>query len=432
MAMPTTPPGILTELRDTRGRRRGIAFALVTAVALAHLLAASGTATARSDATDPALSHDSGFAAFVEALRPEALKQGVSRAAWQRALPYLAWRPEILPRISAQPEHTRSTGAYVRALVSPARIAAGRAALTAHGDTLAAVESRTGVDRHVLLAIWGIETNYGATTGGHNVLAALATLAYADPRRAAFWRRELIAALAIVSSGDIAPEAMSGSWAGAMGLTQFMPSTYRRHAVDFDGDNRRDIWRSPADALASAANYLRRSGWQSGAPWTIEMTLPAGFDFDHADPSATLPLEAWQLIGLTRPAGRAWPQSAELFRLLLPAGAQGPALLVGANHRAILRYNASTSYALSVGLLADALRGAPPLAASWPLEDRGLGREERRELQERLLALGHDTGGVDAVLGRQTRAAIRAFQRANGLPIDGHPSARLLSILRGQ
>ena len=192
------------------------------------------------------------------------------------------------------------------------------------------------------------------------------------------------------------------------------------------------MWDSPGDALASAAAYLARSGWRRGAPWLLEARLPEDFDFAHADPGRRLPVEAWQMLRIAPAGSRGFPQTDDLFALLLPAGAQGPALLAGTNHRVIRRYNASTSYQLAVGLLADAIAKRPGLAAAWPAEDKGLGREERIELQERLNALGHDPGGIDAVLGSQTRRAIRAFQRTKGLPADGYPSPALLQVLRAE
>jgi membrane-bound lytic murein transglycosylase B len=223
---------------------------------------------------------------------------------------------------------------------------------------------------------------------------------------------------------------MLGSWAGAMGHTQFMPTTYLAHAVDLDGDGKRDIWGNVGDALASTANYLKVSGWLAAAPWGFEVALPAGFDYGLSAPGRAKRLAEWQALGLSRPAGEAWPATTAELQLMLPAGARGPAFLTSASLRALLRYNASLAYALAVGLLADRLAGKPGVAASWPTGERALSRAEREELQSILTGLGHDTGGVDGIIGSGTRHAIRAYQRARALPEDGFPSSELLLRLR--
>jgi lytic murein transglycosylase len=258
---------------------------------------------------------------------------------------------------------------------------------------------------------------------------SLATLAIGDPRRPQFWRAELLTALAILERGDIAPERMIGSWAGAMGHTQFMPSSFVAHAVDLDGDGRRDIWGSIPDALGSTAAYMKAAQWVTGEAWGAEVVLPAGLDLAHAAPGVTKPLADWQKLGLTVPAGSDWPRLGP-SGLVLPAGAKGPAFLVGANFRAILRYNNAVPYALAVGHLADRLAGGPGLAGIWPTDDPPLSRSGREELQRRLAGLGYPVGAADGIIGDQTRTAIRAYQARRGLPADGWAGERLLERLR--
>ncbi len=366
---------------------------------------------------------------LIATLEGEARKAGVAQATVRRLLTGIERDPDVLGFASAQTEHERTAGQYVTLLVSNERIEVGRARAAEQAVTLAAVEARYGVDRNTLAGLWGVETRFGAATGTRPVIRALATLAMEDPRRPAFWRTELLQALRIVERGDIAPEQMLGSWAGAMGQTQFMPSTFNRYGVDFDGDGRRDLWGSTADALASAANYLAQSGWQRGESWGFEVVIPAGFDFALSDPANTRPLAFWFARGLARPGGVSLPPSLLDHRLLLPAGATGPAFLVNRNFTALLRYNPAVPYALAVGHLGDRLAGGPPIATPWPVEP-ALSQADRQELQRRLAGLGHDVGGVDGIIGSLTRAAIRSYQGANGLPADGHPGAALLARLR--
>ena len=370
------------------------------------------------------------FAQVLAQVRAEAVAKGVSQALLDKVLAGVLPDPDVPALLNRQPEHERTVGHYVTGLVSQARIDNGRARLAELAEMPAALETLHGVDRHVVVAIWGVETSYGIGQGERSVIRSLATLAAVDPRRPQFWRAELVAALRILQNGDISPERMTGSWAGAMGHTQFMPTTYLQHAVDFDRDGKRDIWGNVGDALASAAGYLRASGWVSGQPWGFEVELPAGFDYAHSAPGRAKRAADWQVLGVSRLAGLPWPATSGDLALILPAGAKGPAFLVGPNFRAILRYNASQSYALSIGLLADALASGQPPAVRWPDGDKALSRTEREELQTLLSRLGHDIGGVDGIIGGQTRAAIRAVQRAHGLAEDGHPSAELLGRLR--
>jgi membrane-bound lytic murein transglycosylase B len=289
------------------------------------------------------------------------------------------------------------------------------------------------VDRQVLVSVWGMESNFGQFQGSKSVIRSLATLAY-EGRRPQFAQDQLIAALQILQNGDIQPEAMRGSWAGAMGQTQFIPTTYNTHAVDFDGDGRRDIWNSTPDALASTAHYLQSSGWKRGQPWGFEVQVPAGFDFWLADGSLRKPVSEWLQLGVKLPAGTQLPANSNQLSaaLLLPAGARGPAFLVLDNFRAILKYNNSSSYALAVSLLGDRFSGWGFIAGSWPKEDLPLSRSERMELQHLLNASGHDAGNADGIIGANTRKAIRNAQQGLGWPADGYPTHKLLESLRQQ
>lgn len=293
---------------------------------------------------------------------------------------------------------------------------------------LDAAARQHGVPPEIVVAIWGMESNYGANYGDIPTIDALATLGF-DGRRGAWARGQLIAALRILQSGDIARERMIGSWAGAMGQTQFLPSVYLAHAVDADGDGRRDIWGSMADVVASTANFLRHEGWRPGQPWGAEVQLPAGFDVGRADGALRQSASQWAAEGVRRIDGAPLPDLPEAA-LLLPAGARGPAFLVGPNFRTLLRYNNATSYALGVGLLAQRLAGGPGVQAAWPRDLRPLRRDELRALQEALNAQGFDSGTPDGVAGSATRGAIRRFQRSAGLPADGFPTHELLQRLQ--
>ncbi|KJS24677.1 MAG: murein transglycosylase, partial [Pseudomonas sp. BRH_c35] len=301
-----------------------------------------------------------------------------------------------------------------------------RRLLSEHATTLDQIEARYGVDRETLVAVWGLESSFGQIMGDKSVIRSLATLAH-EGRRPAFAKSQLIAALDILQHGDVAPQRMRGSWAGAMGQTQFIPTTYNTHAVDFDGDGKRDIWNSSADALASAAHYLQASGWKQGKAWGFEVELPEGFDYALADTEIRKPLAEWRRLGLRNLPGDQEEASASL---LLPAGHRGPAFLIMDNFRAILRYNNSSAYALAIGLLAENFQGKGEVAGSWPRGEQPLSRSERLELQERLVAQGFDPGTPDGIIGANTRKAIRGFQQRLGWPADGHPTQELLGRLR--
>ncbi len=361
-------------------------------------------------------------------LRSDAIAAGIDADLFDRTFAGITLDPKVIAADNSQPEFTRPVWEYIDGAVSVSRIAQGRLLKAQHRPTLKAIRSTYAVDHEVLIAIWGMESNYGSNIGSHNVIRSLATLAY-DGRRQVFWRTQLLAALQILQAGDGPQQGLIGSWAGAMGQTQFMPTTFNQHAVDFDGDGHRDLWRSAPDALASAAHYLQASGWQNGQPWGFEVSLPQGFDYAQADPEVRLSLAQWRAQGVTslRAVDANEQSPASLF---LPAGHRGPAFLVLNNFRSILKYNNSTAYALAIGLLSDALDGNPGVQAAWPRTDRQLGRSERIELQELLSSKGYEPGPADGIIGANTRKAVRAFQQSLGLPADGYPSHELLQKLR--
>jgi membrane-bound lytic murein transglycosylase B len=358
--------------------------------------------------------------------------QGVTRAVFDRATAGFALDPEVIELASRQPEHSQSVGDYVGRLVTAERVDTGRRLSIEHQGILDALDATYNVDRHILIAIWGVESAFGTSLGSRSVIRSLATLAMLDERRATFWRKELVAALRILQEGLTTPATLVGSWAGAMGHTQFIPSTYRAHAVDFDKDGKRDIWATTADALGSTANYLRHAGWAEGVPWGIEVKLPANFDYALSMPSRPRPIAEWQALGVKAALGKFPPLQNQGLQLLLPAGARGPAFLVTGNYRAILKYNQSMSYAVAVGYFADRLAGKAPLVGRWPIDDKPLMRAEREELQQLLAARGHLNGAFDGIMGNQTRTAIRAAQRTLKIAEDGHPSLDLLQQLRAE
>lgn len=380
-----------------------------------------------------ALADDTEFAGWLTGFREAALKAGVAPQTFDRSMRGVRPDPRVVEANESQPEFTRPVWEYLEGALSDTRVARGKALLAENKALLDRIEEAYGVDRHVLVAIWGLESNYGSFQGTMSVVRSLATLGYKG-RRQDYGRTQLIAALQIVQRGDIEPERMLGSWAGAMGQTQFIPTTYNAHAVDFDGNGKRDIWNSHADALASAGHYLQNSGWRRGGVWGYEVKLPQGFEFAEADMSVSKPQAEWVKAGIARIDGRPFPggEADENSSIFLPSGHRGPAFLVMHNFRTVLAYNASTSYALAVHLLADRYKGRGEIAASWPRGDRPLGRSERHDLQRLLTERGYDTGGVDGIIGFNTRKAIRAYQVTVGMPADGYPTPELLGKLRGR
>ncbi|QVM97386.1 lytic murein transglycosylase [Pseudomonas sp. SORT22] len=371
------------------------------------------------------------FAQWQAGFRQQALQAGINASTFDRAFLGVTPDMDVIKADRSQPEFTRPVWEYLDGALSPLRVRNGKGLLEKHAELLSQIEQRYGVDRNVLVSVWGMESNFGQFQGNKSVIRSLATLAY-EGRRPAFAQAQLIAALQILQNGDIQPDAMKGSWAGAMGQTQFIPTTYNTHAVDFDGDGRRDIWNSSADALASTAHYLQSSGWKRGEPWGFEVLLVPGFDYWLADGSQRKPVSEWLQMGLKLPAGVRLPAGSEQLSaaLLLPAGYRGPAFLVLDNFRAILKYNNSSSYAMAVGLLGQRFDGSGYIAGSWPKDDLPLSRSERVELQTLLSARNYDAGAADGIIGANTRKAIRSAQQALGWPADGYPTHKLLDSLR--
>ncbi len=370
------------------------------------------------------------FATWQANFRQRAVREGIDPALLERAFAGLSPNSRIQELDRKQPEFSKPVWEYLDNAVSAQRIQQGRALLVQHQATLQSVARAYQVDPEVIVAIWGMESNFGSNFGSLSVIRSLATLAW-DGRRRASAEEQLIAALRIVQQGDVTPERMVGSWAGAMGHTQFMPTTFLTHAVDFDGDHRRDLWNSLPDVFASTAHYLHASGWQFGAPWGYEVQLPAGFDWRLSGSEVSLPLTEWSARGVTRIDGSPLSSTAGKARLLLPAGYRGPAFLALDNFRAVLRYNNAVSYALAVNHLADRLRGAGPIQRAWPRDLRPLGRSQRIELQQRLTAQGYAIGQADGILGGRTQEAVRQLQQRLGLPEDGYATLDLLERLRG-
>lgn len=371
------------------------------------------------------------FAEWQASFRQQALQAGISPSLFDRVFAGMTPDMDVIKADRSQPEFTRPVWEYLDGALSPVRVRNGKALLAQNAELLTRIEQRYGVERNVLVSVWGMESNFGQFQGNKSVIRSLATLAY-EGRRPAFAQAQLLAALKILQNGDIAPEAMRGSWAGAMGQTQFIPTTYDTHAVDFDGDGRRDIWNSSADALASTAHYLQSSGWQRGQPWGFEVNVPAGFDYWIADGAQRKTVAEWLRLGVQLPAGSRVPAGSEQLSaaLLLPAGYRGPAFLVLDNFRAILKYNNSSAYALAVSLLSERFEGGGYIRGAWPKDDLPLSRSERIELQDLLNASGHDAGNADGIIGANTRKAIRNAQQQRGWPADGYPTHKLLDSLK--
>jgi len=378
-------------------------------------------------ATAPAYDTDA-YARCLAQLQAHAAGQGISRAVIDTHLRGIEPDTSVLALLDHQPEFRTEIWDYLAGLVDEERVQDGREMLARHAAVLARVEQAYGVDPATVVAVWGVESDFGNTFGKRPLLQSLATLSCMG-RRQSFFRGELVATLHILQDGDVRGDDLVGSWAGAFGHTQFMPSTYRRVAVDFDGDGRRDLVGSIPDALASTANYLKRSGWQPGQPWGYEVALPDGFDSSLAGRTNRRPLSFWVDKGVTRVDGSPIVRADTRSAVLLPAGRGGPAWLVFRNFDAIYSYNAAESYALAIALLSDRLRGRQGPVAAWPTDDPGLSRAERRRLQEVLIARGHDIGEVDGMIGSATRAAIRTEQHRMGLPVDGRAGKRLLQAL---
>lgn len=375
------------------------------------------------------MANDGDFAACVARLQAAALAEGISQRVVDEVLGKVTQQERVLELDRKQPEFILPFTEYYNRRVTRERVAQGRRLLARHAAMLRDIEREFGVPGRYLVAFWGLETNFGANFGGTPVADSLATLA-CDTRRSAFFSAELMAALRIVDAGDVPAERMQGSWAGAMGHVQFMPSIFERYAVDADGDGRRDLWGSIPDAMASAANFLRASGWERELRWGREVRLPRGFDYSLAGPHGKRPLSEWVELGVTDAAGRALPRLTLPAALLVPSGHAGPAFLTYPNFDVIMRWNRSEAYALSVGRLADEIAGARPLSRPPPADAIRIPRERVMQLQSDLAALGYDVGEPDGIVGPVTRRAVSRFQQQRDMVADGHLDAATLDAVR--
>ncbi|MFZ3221060.1 MAG: lytic murein transglycosylase [Rhodoferax sp.] len=394
---------------------------------------ASAVADTKPTPTDSTeVEHSQKFARWVAEFSTRARAAGIDEATLHSAFDTVRFVPSAIASDRAQPEFTRPVWDYLDSAVSPQRIARGQAKLqqlrSAGNVNVDAIAARYGVPAEVLVAIWGLESSYGNFVGDIPTIDALATLGF-EGRREEWARCQLLAALKILQNHDINRAQMLGSWAGAMGQTQFLPTAFLAYAVDADGDGRRDIWSSVPDVMASTANFLARSGWQTGQPWGLEVRLPPGFDYTRADAEVRQPSAQWALEGVQTLDGAPLPALLE-SSILLPAGARGPAFLVGPNFRTILRYNNATSYALAIHLLAQRLAGGPAVQATWPRDVQPLSRSQVLELQTALNARGFECGTPDGMVGPATQRGVRQYQRSLGLPADGYPTLDLLQRLQ--
>ena len=371
---------------------------------------------------------ETGFRSFVESLWPEAQARGVSRATFDEAVEGVTSNPALLKITQIQAEFVKPVWEYLAAAVSAKRISAGTEKAREWRETLSRAETTFGVESPVVMGVWGMETNFGSFAGDSYVIRSLATLAYAR-YRGDFFKNELLVALQILQEGHVSVAKMKGSWAGAMGQTQFMPSSFKSWAVDFNNDGKKDIWNSVPDALGSTANYLKQHGWIAGEAWGYEVTLPQGFSLAGQDPAHFSSFAKFADAGVRRANGEALPRGGEAA-LLLPAGIRGPAFLVTPNFKVIKTYNNSTSYALGVALLGDRIAGEPPLRAAWPTTDRPLSRTQAKEMQTRLQKMGYDVGELDGKLGEKASDALRQFQRKAGMEPDGYPTLKVLERMR--
>ncbi|SIO21415.1 lytic murein transglycosylase [Bradyrhizobium erythrophlei] len=371
------------------------------------------------------------FPNCVASMWPDAARRNITQQNFERFTTGLEPDLRIMDLMDSQPEFTKAIWDYLDILVNDNRLAKGREILAKYKPQFDAAEKTYGVDRYAVAAIWGIESNYSTQMGDRSVLNSTATLACIG-RRQAYFKDEFLSALEILNRGDLKPEQMRGSWAGAFGPTQFMPTAFKRYAVDGDGDGRRDVVDDPADLIASTANNLKKDGWQTGQTWGYEVVLPQNFNFMLADRAKAMPIAKWQQQGLKRADGKPFPNATETAYLLAPAGAEGPGFLMLQNFRVIMKYNPAEAYALAIGHFADRLRGGPPFVQPWPRQERVLSRAERLELQQLLAQRGFYRGTPDGQFGGQTREALRSFQASIGAPADGFASADVLERLRGR
>jgi len=367
----------------------------------------------------------------VAGMWPDAARRNISRESFERFTAGLTPDLRIMDLMDAQPEFTKSIWDYLDILVNDNRLARGKETLAKYKPQFDAMEKAYGVDRNIVAAIWGIESNYSTQIGDRSVLQSTATLACIG-RRQAYFKDEFLSALEILHHGDLRPEQMHGSWAGAFGATQFMPTAFKRYAVDADGDGRRDVVDDPADLIASTANNLKKDGWQTGQSWGYEVSVPQGFNYMLADRAKTMTFAQWQNLGVVRANNQPFPNSNDKAYLLAPAGASGPGFLMMQNFRVIMKYNPAEAYALAIGHFADRLRGGQPFVQPWPRQERELSRAERLEVQQLLAQRGFYRGTPDGQFGGETRQALRSFQASIGAPADGFATATMLEQLRGR
>ncbi|MEL6205296.1 MAG: lytic murein transglycosylase [Pseudomonadota bacterium] len=393
--------------------------------------AVSETVVARMATSEPATPapRAAGFGTWIDGIKARAAARGISRATVDAAFAGVTYDADVIRRDRNQSEFTKTIWDYLDTAVSDLRVTNGREALGRHEAVLDQIETRYGVPKEVVVAVWGLESAYGTFRGESSVIQSLATLAY-DGRRGAFFEAQLWAALEILDAGDTAPSNMKGSWAGASGHTQFMPTSFLDYAVDFTGDGRRDIWgEDPTDALASTANYLARHGWTPGVPWGVEVVLPDGFDFSQTGHPVKKSAADWAELGVRDTAGEPVPDHGPAS-VILPGGSDGAVFMVFANFAVIERYNPADAYVIGVGHLADRIAGGAPIRSDWPRHLRALSFDERKEIQRRLTSAGFDTRGIDGLMGPLTEEAIRGFQRSIGVTPDGYASTDLLARLR--
>jgi membrane-bound lytic murein transglycosylase B len=370
------------------------------------------------------------FNACVAGMWPDAARRNISRENFDRFTTGLTPDLRIMDLMDAQPEFTKSIWDYLDILVNDNRLAKGKETLAKYKAQFDAMEKAYGVDRNIVAAIWGIESNYSTQIGDRSVLNSTATLACIG-RRQAYFKDEFLSALEILHQGDLKPEQLHGSWAGAFGATQFMPTAFKRYAVDADGDGRRDVVDDPADLIASTANNLKKDGWQTGQSWGYEVSVPKDFNYMQADRAKTMTMAQWEHLGVLRANNQPYPHPNDKAYLLAPAGAAGPGFLMMQNFRVIMKYNPAEAYALAIGHFADRLRGGQPFVQPWPREERELSKAERLELQQLLAQRGLYKGTPDGQFGSETRQALRNFQTSIGAPADGFATAGMLEQLRG-
>lgn len=434
--------GIWCEKRRRRFVRPGGAFSgrfFAVALGLLFLTGTPAATLAHAGEPQPQAKPQSGpsaeeqaaFAHWIEEFKKQARASGLSEKTLEDAFAGIKLNPKVLKADAFQPEFSKPIWSYLDGAASPYRIKKGKEALESHKALFSELQTKYEVQSRFIVAIWGLETSFGAITGDYSVIEALATLAFKS-RRAKFGRTQLMAALEIIEAGDKSATELTGSWAGAMGHGQFIPTTYLAYAVDHDGDGKRDIWDNQGDAFASISNYLAKSGWQPDQDWGREVKLPADFDYALADRRTLHTMKDWRAAGLTFMGGEPVPDVDRSASVIVPAGHKGPAFLIFENFRAVLRYNNSTAYALAIGLIADQVAGGPAVQKDWPRDLKPLSKSERKHLQQLLTNRAISTGGIDGIIGGKTRNAIRTFQKQNGMIADGFASTELLNHLKSE